>query len=176
MQAHLDWRFVCSGNAGASERESIKGKRKATSTLPIRLLWKRNMIRQQPIRITQQCRPHHMLRVLADNNLADREAGSPRVLRASVALEDGETRVFREALSYRGHPMVATHRVAVPKVALESFHIMAPHKPGFVWPRWSEPVTRREDALGPYTRKPESSPGSRRLQSGRLWSLQSPSQ
>ena len=25
-------------------------------------------------------------------------------------------------------------------------------KPGFVWPRWSEPVTRREDALGPYTR------------------------
>ena len=125
MQAHLDWRFVCSGNAGASERESIKGKRKATSTLPIRLLWKRNMVRQQPIRITQQCRPHHMLRVLADNNLADREARSPRVLRASVALEDGEARVFREALSYRGHPMVATHRVAVPKVALESFHIMA---------------------------------------------------
>ena len=66
-----------------------------------------------------------MLRVLADNNLADREAGSPRVLRASVALEDGETRVFREALSYRGHPMVAAHRVAVPKVALEGFHIMA---------------------------------------------------
>ena len=79
MQAYLGCWSVCSGNT-----------RKALSTLPRRLLRELDMVRQQPIRIAQQCRPHHMLRVLADNHLADCEAGSPGVLRASVALEGGK--------------------------------------------------------------------------------------
>ena len=91
MQAYLGCWSVCSGNTRAGAHKSIKmEKRKALSTLPRRLLRELDMVRQQPIRIAQQCRPHHMLRVLADNHLADCEAGGPGVLRASVALEGGK--------------------------------------------------------------------------------------
>ena len=88
MQAYLDCWSVCSDNTRPGAHKSIKmEKREALSTLPQRLLRELDMVRQQPIRVAQQCRPHHMLRVLADNHLADCEAGGPGVLRASVALE-----------------------------------------------------------------------------------------
>ena len=85
-QAYLGCWSVCSGNPRAGAHKSIKME-KGRHSLLLREL---DMVRQQPIRIAQQCRPHHMLRVLADNDLADCEAGGPGVLRASVALEGGK--------------------------------------------------------------------------------------
>ena len=83
------------------------------------------MVRQQPIRVAQQCRPHHMLRVLADNHLADCEAGGPGVLRASVALEGSKVRVFGKGFCDRRHAMIAPYRVAHPKVMLEGLYVLS---------------------------------------------------
>ena len=62
-----------------------------------------------------------MLRVLADNHLADCEAEGPGVL----ALEGSKVRVFGKGFCDRRHAMIAPYRVAHPKVMLKGLYVLS---------------------------------------------------
>ena len=83
MQAYLGCWSVCSGNTRAGARKSVKME-KGRHSLPCPDDYSGSSI------WSASSQSHHMLRVLADNHLADCEAGGPGVLRASVALEGGK--------------------------------------------------------------------------------------